>query len=149
MPTRKQKRVAEILAEDKDIPVTKALVKAGYAKTTAYKAQSIILDSPGTKRAIAEIEAERSDSARELKRRGLREALKRLESGEATDQLVLGSVKIGHEVAQDEPPANADYDEAAHRARLRRFAYRCWTAGFRACERQHNLREKPAYPPKA
>ena len=142
MPTRKQKRVAEILAEDKDIPVTKALVKAGYAKTTAYKCQSIILDSPGTKRAIAEIETERSDSARAIKRLAAEKLRQRLQDDSASDPLVIAGWKTAHEISQDEPPAGDPYIPEIYRSRIRRALNRAWTAGYRARERQHNLRDE-------
>ena len=129
MPTRKQKRVAEILAEDKDIPVTKALVKAGYAKTTAYKQQSKILDSRGAKEAIAAVEAERSDSARGIKRLAAAKIRERLEDGSASDALAVTSWKTAHEIAQDEPASETRYDHAAYRARLRRALNRAAKVG--------------------
>ena len=149
MPTRKQKRVAEILAEDPNIPVTKALVKAGYSHATATRHQKRTVESGGTVSELTRIEGERSDSAHAIKRLAAEKLRQRLQDDSASDPLVIAGWKTAHEISQDEPASETRYDHAAYRARLRRALNRACTVGYRACERQHNLREKPASPPKA
>lgn len=149
MPTRKQKRVAEILAADKDITMTKALVKAGYSPITARSSQKKILEGSGTVSELTRIEGERSDSARSIKRLAAEKLRQRLQDGSASDPLVIAGWKTAHEIAQDEPQGGDPYIPEIYRRRIRRALDRAWTLGYRACERQHNLRDEQPFPPQA
>lgn len=132
MGTRRQERVAEILAEDPKISKTQALVKAGYSATTASRHQKRTLEAGGVQGALSQIETQRSDSARSIKKAAAGEILARIETGQASDALVVASYKTAHEVAQDEPEARGEYDAHKFRTRLRRALVRAWKAGHRS-----------------
>lgn len=131
MPTRKQVKAAKILAEDETIPASRALIRAGYSENTAKNPKQI-LETRGLVDALAEVKAERSDSARSIKQLAAAKLRERLERDELADNVLAPTWKVAHDIAQDEPETRGEYNPKEYRARLRRALNRAARAGFRA-----------------
>jgi hypothetical protein len=125
--TAKQWRLAAIYPRAES--AYQALIQAGYAKTTAAKQSSIILDGIGVKRATETLQARQLDSARGfmgLSRRALEKGEKQLDSLSPEDQLGL-SLKAAELASKLGENLEQVGDSNSWRARLRRairLAYR-------------------------
>lgn len=90
--TSRQWRLAALYPRCKT--ATEALLKAGYAKTTARALQSKILDGIGVQRAKAAQESKKLDSARSINGITAAKLRSRIENDSASDQLILGAYKV-------------------------------------------------------
>jgi len=137
--TLRQERLADALLDPKITTKTEALLKAGYAKSTAFKNQGRVTGAVGTEIALARRRKQQADKARGL--RGLAERLlsdgeKRLSKLEEElsplEQIQTGAglLKLARELGDTGPDrgeARAYFVAYLHKAMRRSFR-----AGFKA-----------------
>lgn len=125
MPTLRQERLAEALADPTNKTKRQALLAAGYSPTTANRNPGQAIVSIGTQRAKADLEASRLDSARKIARKAGTSVLERLDTMQ--DGPLILAWKTAEELKQGEPEEETRFSPPGlvrHRARRKAMAHR-------------------------
>lgn len=130
MPTLRQERLAEALLDPSITTKKQALLAAGYSKVSAERNPGLLIGGSGTRRAKAELEASRSDRARQIATKASSQVLERLDS--MPDAAVVLAWKTAEELKQGEPEEKKAFLPPSYlRDRRRRKAYRHFLTGIR------------------
>lgn len=104
-PTRNQQAIAEALADPKHRTVADVARAVGVNRTYVYEA----IRKPSVTKLVSQIAAERSDTAPAIHKLALKKLAGRLDDG-ASDQLVLGAVKVTADVMASLPAEEKQED---------------------------------------
>ena len=145
--TPRQVKLARLVVErdpNSDQSLRAMLKEAGYADTSAENSTRLILSSSGVTRAIAAIQAEQPDSAREIARKAAKSVSNRLDTMQ--DGPLIMAWKTAAEIQQASPPEEADkarIPRSWYRIQLRRWLLAMYRRGAKASAKQCTCEHNP------